>query len=103
MSPYKPSRANLRFTAKTFITVLVLLAVLTSSAAAATIGVGVGTGKIRLNEPVKPSLSYNLPSIAVFNNGEVESDYEMGVEYNETQAEQKPLHTGLRSRLKGSH
>lgn len=61
-----------------------------NTAAAATIGVGVGTGKIRLDEPVKPSLTYNLPSIAVFNNGDVASDYEMSVEYNETQPEQKP-------------
>lgn len=57
---------------------------------AETIGVGVGTGRIVLDDPVKPSLSYDLPSIAVFNNGDVASDYEMTVQYNETQPEQKP-------------
>ncbi len=90
MSQYKPLRANLKYSAKTVLLVLTLLVMLGDSVAAATIGVGVGTGKIRLDEPVKPSLSYNLPSISVFNNGEVESDYEVGVEYNETQPEQKP-------------
>lgn len=57
---------------------------------AETIGVGVGTGRIVLDQPVKPSLSYDLPSIAVFNNGDVQSDYEMTVQYNEIQPEQKP-------------
>lgn len=90
MSLYKPLQANLEYFAKTVLIVLVSLTMFWGSAAAATIGVGVGTGKIKLDDPVKPSLSYDLPSIAVFNNGEVESDYEVGVEYNETQQEQKP-------------
>ncbi len=43
-----------------------------------------------LDEPVKLSLTYNLPAIAVFNNGDITSEYEMTVQYNETQPEQKP-------------
>lgn len=68
------------------------LAVIFSGAvvSAQTIGVGVGTGKIELNEPVKPNLSYDLPPVAVFNNGDVKSDYEITVEYNEVQDELKP-------------
>jgi hypothetical protein len=59
-------------------------------ASAETIGVGVGTGRITLDEPIKPSLTYDLPSIAVFNNGDVRSEYEMTVEFNETQPQLKP-------------
>lgn len=59
-------------------------------ASADTIGVGVGTGRIKLDEPIKPSLTYALPSIAVFNNGDVTSEYEMTVEFNETQPQLKP-------------
>lgn len=76
-----------------FLIVVILLLTVISlpiKTRAETIGVGVGTGRIVLDDPVKPSLEYELPSIAVFNNGDVESDYEMTVQYNETQPEQKP-------------
>ncbi len=78
--------------AKTLLATILMLLFTTVPAQvyAETIGVGVGTGRIVLDQPVKPSLSYDLPSIAVFNNGDVESDYEMTVQYNETQPEQKP-------------
>lgn len=57
---------------------------------AATIGVGVGTGKIKPDSPLLPGLTYSLPSVAVFNSGDTQSDYEMTVQYNETQPERKP-------------
>ena len=63
---------------------------LPAKASADTIGVGVGTGRITLDEPIKPSLTYDLPSVAVFNNGDVTSEYEMTVEFNETQPQLKP-------------
>jgi hypothetical protein len=90
MSRFKQSPINPKYLLKLSILVLGLIILGTNTVMAATIGVGVGTGKIRLDQPIKPSLSYKLPSIAVFNNGDVTSDYEMSIEYNETQPEQKP-------------
>ena len=57
---------------------------------AGTIGVGVGTGKIRPDEPLLPGITYAMPSVAVFNSGDVASTYEMSVQFNETQPEFKP-------------
>jgi len=91
MSQFK--QLSIKSVAKHFILALLLLVsfnTLPSLIKAETIGVGVGTGRIVLDEPVKPSLTYELPTIAVFNNGDVESEYQMTVQYNEVQDELKP-------------
>lgn len=54
------------------------------------IGVGVGTGKIYVQEKLKPGIIYDLPSFAVLNTGDEQADYEVAVEFNETQPELKP-------------
>lgn len=90
MSQFKQLLISL-FAKRSYLVFIWLLLISVPTAVyAETIGVGVGTGRIVLDEPIKPSMTYNLPSIAVFNNGDVESDYEMTVQYNETQAENKP-------------
>ncbi len=58
--------------------------------AVASTGVGIGTGKINLDKPVSPGLTYALPSVAVFNTGDTASNYEMAVTYNQIQPEAKP-------------
>lgn len=90
MSPYKQSLISFRPILKASVIAVALIMFLVNSAAAATLGVGVGTGKIEIDEHIKPSLSYKLPPIVVFNNGDIESDYEMSVEFNEHQSELKP-------------
>lgn len=62
----------------------------TGTASAGRIGVGVGTGRINLTQSLKPGLTYKLPSIAVFNNGSVESDYAMSMQFNRTQSQLQP-------------
>lgn len=89
MSPSKLSLTNLpRFCRTIAVGILVVFAAVPANAA--TIGVGVGTGKIRPDAPFLPGLTYTVPSVAVFNSGDTESDYEMTVQYNETQPERKP-------------
>lgn len=90
MSPYKLLSISNNFVTRALLVTVALLLLSSNVVMAATLGVGVGTGKIKLDQPIKPSLSYNLPAIAVFNNGDVNSDYGMTVEFNETQAELKP-------------
>lgn len=74
---------------KLFISILLLL-VLFSPAAFAKIGVGIGTGKITVQDKLKPGIIYKLPSLTVFNTGDVPSDYEVNVSYHEKQPELKP-------------
>lgn len=56
----------------------------------AKIGVGVGTGKIVVDEKLKPGIIYKLPSITVFNTGDVESEYSIATAYHEKQPELRP-------------
>ena len=70
--------------------VVFVLFLLGGVASASRIGVGISTGKISLNQGLKPGLTYRLPKIAVFNNGDVSSDYEMTVQFNEKQSQLKP-------------
>jgi len=56
----------------------------------AAVGVGVGTGKIELDEPLKPGLSYTLPPLTVINKGDEASDYSVSVEYRTAAPELKP-------------
>jgi hypothetical protein len=90
MSPYKLSQTSPSRPVKALLLSLGIFMIMVESTAAATIGVGVGTGKINLDEAIKPSTTYKLPSIAVFNNGDTASDYEMSIEFNEVQSELKP-------------
>lgn len=91
MSPFKPLFTKLNRAAQVLcLAVFVAAVASTPLFAANTVGVGVGTGKIRPDSALLPGISYSLPAIAVFNSGNVESDYEMTVQFNETQAEQKP-------------
>jgi P pilus assembly chaperone PapD len=89
MSLSKPLLTNLPHVCRA-LSVIVLVIFAAAPVGAATTGVGVGTGKIRPDAPFLPGLTYTMPSIAVFNSGDTESDYEMTVQYNETQPELKP-------------
>lgn len=74
-----------------FILLLSVLAVVSfSSVAYARIGVGVANGKITVTEKLKPGIIYNLPPFTVVNTGDVESDYQVAVTYNEKQPQLKP-------------
>lgn len=48
----------------------------------ARIGVGVGTGRVTIEEPLKAGGIYNIPSVVVFNTGDEQSDYTMGLLYD---------------------
>lgn len=89
MSPFKPSLTKLRRLGQVC-TVFILVVFAALPASAATTGVGVGTGKIRPDSQLLPGLTYTMPSVAVFNSGDTETNYEMTVQYNETQPERKP-------------
>ena len=89
MSLSKLSLTNLPHFCR-IIAVCVLVVFVAVPTQAATVGVGIGTGKIRPDSPLLPGLTYTMPSIAVFNSGDTESNYEMTVQYNETQPERKP-------------
>ena len=89
MSLSKPLSISFRF-CRQLLLALVLSVCLVAPVGAATIGVGVGTGKIRPDSPLLPGLTYNMPAVAVFNSGDTEGDYEMTVQFNETQPERKP-------------
>ncbi len=56
----------------------------------AKIGVGVGTGKIQVDDDLKPGIIYQLPSLTVFNTGDVDSEYTVNVAYHEKQPELRP-------------
>lgn len=56
----------------------------------AAVGVGVGTGKIELDEPLKPGLTYTIPPLTVINKGDEASDYTVSVEYRTVAPELKP-------------
>lgn len=56
----------------------------------AKIGVGVGTGKIVVQDKLKPGSIYELPSLTVFNTGDVKSEYTVDVAYHEKQPELRP-------------
>lgn len=61
-----------------------------ASQVVAKVGVGVGTGKIIVDQELKPGLIYELPSLTVFNTGDVESEYTVSVAYHEQQPEMRP-------------
>jgi len=56
----------------------------------AKMGVGVGTGTIQVDEPLKPGVIYNLPSVTVFNTGDEPSEYSIAIEYRENVPELRP-------------
>lgn len=56
----------------------------------ARIGVGVGTGQIVVDQKLKSGMVYQLPSIAVINTGDEESDYVLDISYNQKQSEFQP-------------
>ncbi len=89
MSLSKPLLTNLPHVCRV-LAVVILVIFVVIPVHASTTGVGVGTGKIRPDAPFLPGLTYTMPSVAVFNSGDIESDYEMTVQYNETQPELKP-------------
>lgn len=74
---------------KLFVSVLFLL-ILFAPVAYGRIGVGVGTGKIQVEDKLKPGVIYELPSLTVFNTGDVASDYEVNVTYHEKQPQLRP-------------
>lgn len=59
----------------------------------AKIGVGVGIGKIQVDEKLKPGIIYQLPSLSVLNTGDEPSEYEVSIEYHETQTQLRPQKT----------
>lgn len=73
-----------------FFTLFSLFILLFPVFVAAKIGVGVGTGKIVVDQTLKPGTIYDLPALTVFNTGDVESDYTVGIAYHEQQSELKP-------------
>lgn len=56
----------------------------------ATVGVGVGTGKIQVDEKLASGMSYQFPSLMVFNTGDEPSDYEVGITYHQNQTQRRP-------------
>jgi hypothetical protein len=89
MSPYKllSTSHNLKIYLLALVAVFALFG---GMASAARIGVGVSLGKVELKENLKPGLTYKLPTVVVFNNGDVKSDYEMTLQFNEKQPQRKP-------------
>jgi hypothetical protein len=89
MSPYKllSTSHNLKIY---LLAVVAVFALFGGLASATRIGVGVSLGKIDLSQNLKPGLTYKLPTVVVFNNGDVKSDYEMSVQFNEKQSQRKP-------------
>jgi len=59
--------------------------------ALANIGVGIGSGKITLQQQLKPGGIYEIPALVVLNTGDEPSEYGLSVEFNENQAELKPM------------
>lgn len=68
----------------------VLLAGAVSSHVYAGLGVGVGVGKVQIDEKLRPGTVYKLPPLSVLNTGDEVSDYEITIEYHETQPELRP-------------
>jgi hypothetical protein len=56
----------------------------------AAIGVGVGAGKIKVNEPLKPGGTYELPVLPVFNTGDEPADYGIRITYHAEQIQIRP-------------
>lgn len=56
----------------------------------AKIGVGVGTGKIVMDQPLKPGMSYTLPALVVVNTGDESSDYGVALAFRQNQPELRP-------------
>ncbi|MDD4382462.1 MAG: hypothetical protein PHE21_03950 [Candidatus Dojkabacteria bacterium] len=54
------------------------------------IGVGVGSGKITINDKLKNGMVYKFPDLIVINTGDRESNYMVGVSYNQDQKELLP-------------
>lgn len=71
------------------IVALSITAVLTSRVYAG-LGVGVGVGKVQVDEKLRPGTVYKLPQLSVLNTGDEISDYEITIEYHETQKELRP-------------
>lgn len=72
------------------IVLLALVLLVLPSISFAAVGVGVGTGKIELDEPLKPGLTYHLPPLTVINTGDEASDYSISIEYRTAAPELKP-------------
>jgi len=56
----------------------------------ARVGVGVGSGKIEVNGVLKAGGIYDLPTLPVINTGDEPLDYEVSVDFRDTQKELKP-------------
>lgn len=69
---------------------LLALALIIPGLVAAKIGVGVGSGKIQVDQPLKSGLIYTLPALTVINTGDEVSEYTVGVQYRDKQAELLP-------------
>lgn len=69
---------------------LVILSSFVVSPIFGSVGVGVGTGKISLDEPLKPGLSYDLPPITVYNTGDEASNYYVSIEYSTREEKLEP-------------
>ncbi len=54
------------------------------------IGVGIGTGKIQIDQPLKPGVIYDLPTVMIINTGDETSEYGVSIQYHEGQPELKP-------------
>lgn len=90
MSQYKLSSIKIKWPAYVAAMLLLPALLLAGVASAERIGVGISTGKIELNKNLKPGITYELPKVAVFNNGSNTTDYEMSVQFNEKQSQLKP-------------
>lgn len=69
---------------------LALAIALQPGTAAAQVGVGVTVGRIRVDQPLSPGGSYNLPAIGVINTGGQASDYSVRITYMADQPELRP-------------
>jgi hypothetical protein len=90
MSPYKLLSTSLNKAIYVIAAAVLLSVSLVAVASAERIGVGISTGRIDLNTQLRPGMTYNLPKIAVFNNGSATTTYEMSVQFNEKQPQLKP-------------
>jgi hypothetical protein len=73
-----------------YLVFLLLVVVFFPAGILARVGVGVNTGKIQVEKPLKAGVVYDLPFFTVLNTGDEPSDYEIGIEYYETQPQLKP-------------
>jgi uncharacterized membrane protein len=60
------------------------------SVTTADLGVGVSLGDIAIQDSLSPGGRYRLPSLAVINTGDVQSDYGIRVSFQHNQSELRP-------------